>query len=268
MHSALFVPLFDELADPVLVARLAAEAEEAGWDGFFVWDHIAYRAPVEAVANPWVTLAAVACATERIRLGPMITPLPRRRPLSVAREVATLDRLAQGRVTFGVGIAGDASRELSATGEELDARIRGEMLDEGLQVLAAAWSGTQVRHRGRHYVVDGLTILPTPVQRPGPPVWVGMRQGSHAPLRRAARHDGVFPVGVDSADELAEIVSAVDDLRSAESGPFDVAVGGPPGTDPAPFRSVGATWWMVSFPYDTTTAGGVRGVLRDGPPNP
>ncbi len=265
MRSALFLPLFDELADPTLLARLAAEAEEHGWDGVFVWDHIAYRAPVQAVADPWVTLAAMACATERLRLGPMVTPLPRRRPVKVAREVATLDRLSAGRLTLGVGIAGDGSGELSATGEELDARVRGQMLDEGLEVLTAAWSGEPVHHRGRHYVVDGLAVLPTPVQRPGPPVWVAVRQGNTAPLRRAARHDGVFPVQVEEPAQLAEIIAQVQSLRADHTRPYDVAVGGRPGTDPAPYAAVGATWWMVSFPAFDLTADAVRGVLRDGP---
>ncbi len=265
MKYALFLPPFDELADPVLVARLATEAEDAGWDGFFVWDHIAYRVPVEAVADPWVTLAAVACATERLRIGPMVTPVPRRRPVKLAREVASLDRLSSGRLTLGVGIAGDTSNELSATGEELDAKVRGAMLDEALEVLAAAWTGQPLHHRGHHYVVDGLRLLPTPVQRPGPPIWVAVRQGNSAPLRRAARHDGVFPVQVDSPDQLAEMAARVHALRGDHPGPFDVAVGGPPGSDPTPYEQAGATWWMSSLPV-ITTADAARGALRDGPP--
>ena len=266
MRYAAFLPLFDELADPRVVARLAAEAEQAGWDGVFVWDHIAYRPPVQAVADPWVTLAATACATERVRIGPMVTPLPRRRPVKLAREVATLDALAQGRVTLGAGIGGDGAGELSGTGEQLDDRVRGAMLDEGLDLLRQAWTGQRVEHRGEHYVVDGLTLLPTPVQRPGPPVWVAVRRGNRAPLRRAARWDGVFPIGIERPEQLAERVQAVRDLRDPARGAFAVAVGGPPGTDPAGFADAGATWWMTGFrPYDLR-ADEVRAVLRDGPP--
>ena len=94
MRSGLFLPLFDELADPALVARLAGEAEEAGWHGVFVWDHVRWREPVVEVADPWITLAAIATATTGVRLGPMVTPLARRRPVKVARETATLDRLS------------------------------------------------------------------------------------------------------------------------------------------------------------------------------
>ena len=261
MLTAAFVPIFDELSDPATVARLAALAEQSGYDGFFVWDHVGYRPPVEAIADPWVTLAAVACATSTIRIGPMVTPLPRRRPVKVARETATLDRLSGGRLTLGVGIAnGD---ELPQTGEELDAKVRGRMLDEGLDVLTAAWSGETVHHRGEHYVVDGVRFLPTPVQRPGIPVWVAARYGNRAPLRRAAKYDGVFPIGITAPDQLADVVATVHADRT-RTDPFEVVVGGPPGTDPAGFAEAGATWWSVSFPI-TSTADQVEGVLREGP---
>src|SRR6266542_403809 len=119
LRSALWLPTFDELADPAIVARLAAEAEEAGWHGVFVWDNLLWPAPVRQVADPWITLAAIATATERLRLGPMVTPLARRRPTKVARETATLDRLSGGRLTLGVGLGSDRfAHELSATGEE------------------------------------------------------------------------------------------------------------------------------------------------------
>ena len=256
MRRALFLPVFDELSDPALVADLAAQAEGAGWDGVFVWDHVAYRDPVQAVADPWVVLAAVACATSRVRIGPMVTPLPRRRPVKLAREVASLDRLSRGRLVLGVGIGGDGSGELSATGEQLDDRVRGAMLDEGLDVLRAAWTGEQVDHRGEHYVVDGLTLQPTPVQAGGPPVWVAARYGNARPLQRAARHDGVFQIGITDPAQLAEVVATVGGAREG----YDVAVGGPPGADERGYEAAGATWWMTSFPVATTEAD-VRAVL-------
>ena len=269
MRSALFLPIFDELSDARIVADLAVDAEAAGWHGVFVWDHIAYRAPVRAVADPWVVLSAIACRTERVLLGPMVTPLARRRPVKLAREVATLDRLSQGRLVLGVGLGGDGSRELSATGEQTDDRTRAAMLDESLTVLRACWSGQPVRHHGEHYVVDDLTVLPTPLTRagadePGPPVWVAARRGNRAPLRRAARHDGAFPIDVETPDQLAEIASELRDLRAGDDRPFDLVVGGPPGTDPTPYAAAGATWWTVSFPIGTTVED-VRTTLRHGP---
>ncbi|GAA3228834.1 hypothetical protein GCM10020216_045460 [Nonomuraea helvata] len=137
------------------MANLAAEAEEAGWDGCFVWDHLSWRAPVQQVADSWIALAAIAAATERLRLGPMVSTLARRRPAKVARETATLDQLSDGRLTLGVGLGSDRfGGELSKTGEQLDDRQRGRMLDESLAILAAAWSGEPVRHRGETYTVD------------------------------------------------------------------------------------------------------------------
>ena len=198
MRSGLFVPIFDALAGPALVARLSAEAEEAGWDGIFLWDHVRWREPVLEVADAWITLAAIATATQAIRLGPMVTPLARRRPVKVARETATLDRLSGGRLTLGVGLGSDRSGdELSITGEELDDRRRAGMLDEALEILTAAWSGEPVYHRGEHYTVDGMRFLPRPVQRPGIPVWVGGYPGMRKPLRRAARFKGFFPVDLE-----------------------------------------------------------------------
>jgi alkanesulfonate monooxygenase SsuD/methylene tetrahydromethanopterin reductase-like flavin-dependent oxidoreductase (luciferase family) len=266
LRSALWPPLFDQLADPAVVARLAAEAEEAGWHGFFVWDQMRWRAPVRQVADPWITLAAVATATRQLRLGPMVTPLARRRPAKVARETATLDRLSGGRLTLGVGLGSDRfAGELSSTGEQTDDRVRGQMLDEALQILVAAWSGAPVHHRGSHYTVESVRFLPRPVQRPGVPVWVAGFPGNLKPLRRAARHDGFFPANLDHPDQLAEIVAAIGELRQPATAPYDIVVGLPPGVDPAPYAAAGATWWLVEFPPDAVSVDAVRGVLRDGP---
>jgi alkanesulfonate monooxygenase SsuD/methylene tetrahydromethanopterin reductase-like flavin-dependent oxidoreductase (luciferase family) len=266
MKSGLFPPLFDAFADPTVVARLAAEAEEAGWDGFFVWDHIRYRDPVQEVADPWITLAAMAAATERIRLGPMVTPLARRRPVKVARETATLDVLSGGRLTLGVGLGSDSfGSEYSMTGEETDDRRRAAMLDESLEILTAAWSGVPVHHRGEHYFVDGMRFLPRPVQRPGVPVWVAGYYGKPRPLRRAARYQGFFPVNLEDADQMAEIVAALTELRGGSPDPFDVVASLPPGVDPTPYAAAGATWSMVEFSAEETSADAVRAVIREGP---
>lgn len=261
MRSALFLPVFDALSDPRVVAQLAAEAEEAGWHGVFVWDHIGYTEPVRAIADPWITMSAIAVATSSVRIGPMITPLPRRRPVVVARQVASLDQLCSGRLVLGVGIGSDGAGELSATGEELDDRTRGAMLDESLEILRAAWTGEPLAHVGEHFTAKDLTVLPTPVQPGGPPVWVAARYGNPKPLRRAAQHDGFFPIDITSPDQLAEVVARVTELRG-DLASYDVVIGG---RDPGPYAAVGATWWAASFsPYEISLDE-VRGVLRDGP---
>jgi alkanesulfonate monooxygenase SsuD/methylene tetrahydromethanopterin reductase-like flavin-dependent oxidoreductase (luciferase family) len=160
----------------------------------------------------------------------------------VARETATLDRLSGGRLTLGVGLGSDRfGSELSGTGEQLDDRLRGQMLDESLEILTAAWSGAPVHHRGRHYTVDGVQFLPRPVQRPGVPVWAAGFPGNPRPLRRAARHDGLFPVNLGHPDQLAEVAATIAGLRRHTTAPYDIAVALPPGADPAPYAKVGAT---------------------------
>jgi alkanesulfonate monooxygenase SsuD/methylene tetrahydromethanopterin reductase-like flavin-dependent oxidoreductase (luciferase family) len=269
-RSGLYVPLFDELADPSVVARLAAEADEAGWDGFFVWDHIRWREPVVEVADTQIALAAIAIATERIRFGPLVIPLARRRPAKVARETAALDRLSGGRLTLGVGLGSDEfGQEYLTTGEELDGRRRAAMLDESLEILTTAWSGEPVRHRGEHYTVDGVRFMPRPAQRPGVPVWVGGVVGKRRPLQRAARYQGYFPTRVEHPDELAQAVSDLMALRSQSVAEptegYDVVVELTPGTDPQPYAAAGATWGLVAFDWDGLSVAHVRDVIRNGP---
>lgn len=263
LRSALWLPIFDELADPRVVARLAADAEEAGWHGMFVWDHLRWRAPVREVADPWITLAAIAAATEQLRLGPMVTPLARRRPAKLARETATLDLLSDGRLILGAGLGSDRfGTEFSATGEQLDDRVRAAMLDESLDILTAAWSGAPVHHHGEHHTVDDIQFLPRPVQRPGIPVWIAGFPGKTKPLQRAARYDGFFPVNLDHPDQVAEIAGT---LCPDPAKPYDIAVALGPGTDPAPYVKAGATWWLTDFDPEAVSLDQVRGVLREGP---
>src|SRR3954451_3790736 len=195
----IFVPPFDELVDPTVMADLAEGAEQRGWDGFFLWDHVAYREPVRAVADPWVTLAAIACNTERLRIGPMVTPLARRRVHKLARETVTLDRLSSGRLTLGVGLGSDRNDEFERFGEVTDARERARLLDEGLDRLSGYWAGE---------------LEPLPAQQPRIPVWVAARWPHRRPLRRAARWDGLFPIDLPGPEALEVLVAEVQDMRA------------------------------------------------------
>lgn len=231
-----------------------------------MWDHLLWRPTATSAADAWTTLAAVAAATEQVRLGPMVTPLPRRRPAKVARETATLDRLSDGRLTLGVGIGSDRfGRELSAIGEQLDDRLRGQMLDESLQILTAAWSGDPVNHHGQHYTIDSAQFLPRPVQRPRVPVWVAGFAGNAKPLRRAAGYDGFFPANLEHPDQLTEIIATLAHRRADTTAHYDIVVGLPLGVDPSPYVEAGATWWMPEIGPDELSLDRVRGVLRDGP---
>ena len=140
MKYAINIINFGDCGDAMTLAELARTAEVAGWDGLFVWDHIAWDGRVMPMVDPWVALTAIATSTNRIRIGAMVTPLPRRRPWKFARETVSLDYLSSGRMIVGVGI-GDALAEFKNLGEEADLKTRGAMLDEGLQVVNGLWSG-------------------------------------------------------------------------------------------------------------------------------
>lgn len=248
MKRGLFIAPFDELVDPRLLAELAQRAESQGWDGLFLWDHLAYPDPVRAVADPWIALSAIACATTRLRLGPMVTPVPRRRVHKLARETATLDHLSRGRLIFGVGIGSDRTGELTAFGEVLDARERAKLLDDGLERLSGYWAGE---------------FEPLPVQRPRIPVWVAARWPSRRPVRRAARWDGLFPIEVPGPEQLAELVAEVDRART-DAGAFDHVIEIEPGADPGPWAAAGATWVLTSFGSQPREAA-VREAIEGGP---
>ena len=257
MQVAVSMPNFGVGLDAARVGDLAAAAEAAGWDGFFLWDHtLAWEpGPVDLV-DPWIALTVAATRTTRIRLGTSVTPVPRRRPGDLARQVSTLDRLSGGRVTLGVG-TGAFPFEWEYSGEEPDHRVRGDMLDEALDVMTRLWSGGPVRHEGTHYRFagpDGWAARhhPPTVQSPRVPVWVATTwpQGGR-PLRRAARWDGVVPMRLDGAWEPADtagITAAVTARRGTMDG-FDVVVPGET-TGPADaataaeHAAAGATWWM------------------------
>ena len=264
MRSAVWVPLFDELADPLVVARLAAAAEEAGWDGMFVWDQLWWREPIAAVSDPWITMAAMATATERLRIGPMVTPVARRRPVKLLREATTLDLLSGGRLALGVGLGSDRfAGEYSRTREEVDDRVRAEQLDESLQILTAGWTGESVSHHGKHYTVDSVRFLPRP-ESGRIPIWIAGFPGNQKPIRRAVRYDGFFPVNLTSPDQLAEIVTTLESLRGSLTG-FDIVAAVAPSDDVRAYASVGATWCLTDFDPATLRVADVRAVIAAGP---
>lgn len=263
LRHALYLPPFEELADPRVMVDLAVAAEERGWDGLFLWDHV-LRPAEEAtrIADAWVQLSAVATVTSRLRIGPMVTPLVRRRPQKVAREAVTLDHLSAGRLTLGLGLGVDHSGELSRFGEVVDARQRGAVLDEGAELLVRLWSGDEVVHRGAAFTVDGVAFLPRPLQAPRIPLWFAARGDAVRPVRRAARYDGLFPIEVD-ADGLGRMLDVVVAERGSLDG-FDVAVLAHPGVDLAALEVRGATWAMWSF-LPGEPAAEVLKLIEEGP---
>jgi probable F420-dependent oxidoreductase len=262
MRYGIEVVTLGDYADPRPVVELAQAAEAAGWEGLFVWDHLGFVWGAPS-GDPWVILAAVAQATKRLKLGTAVTPLPRRRPYVLANTLVTLDLLSEGRVILGVGLGGVA-QEFAAFGEPETAAERAALLDEGLSLIDRLWSGEPVTHHGPHFVVEGVSLAPLPLQRPRIPIWVG---GESPPaLRRAARWDGWVIGGGDETGRMtktpemvAEKLATIQQHR-ANPAPFEVAMGGYSTASDrslaADFSAAGVTWWLEMLH-------GLRGSFED-----
>jgi alkanesulfonate monooxygenase SsuD/methylene tetrahydromethanopterin reductase-like flavin-dependent oxidoreductase (luciferase family) len=265
------VPNFGNPADLV---ELGDATERAGWDGFFLWDHLFVDPHTPfPITDPWVVLGAIAQTTERVRLGTLVTPVARRRPWKLARETVTLDHLSGGRTVLGVGLGVPPENEFGAFGEPTDDRARAERLDEGLEVLQGLWSGEPFSFAGRHLRVDGATFLPRPLQTPRIPVWVAVTWPNRRPLRRAARWDGVAPIRVGerglepvTPDDVREIVAIVRELRETDER-FDVLMWVVSGTTASASDSeaAGVTWIIESASGEPDWLDDVRGVIDAGP---
>lgn len=193
---------------------LAVAADKAGWDGFFLWDHITWYVPANMV-DPLMMLGTIASRTKNLQLGTIVTPLPRRRPQIVARQLVTLDHLSHGRAVLGVGIGGDA-RDFTAFGEEFNYRLLAEKLDEALEVITELWSGEAVSYHGKHYTLDEVTFLPRPVQEPRIPIWIGGE--STSALKRVSKYEGwVIGGSAPSANQkgfsLDQISKAIEKIK-------------------------------------------------------
>ncbi len=263
VHHAVYVAPFGELADPQAIGEVAALTEAAGFDGLFLWDHMwRPKGRVEEVADVWIALAAASLRTSRIRVGPMVVPLARRRPPKLARESVSLDLLSKGRLTLGIGLGVDTGGELAKLGEVAEDRARADVLDEALEVLLALWSGEEVHHRGAHFVVDGVRFVPRSLQRPRIPLWGAARGGAGPrPLRRAARLDGLFPVQT-SLGQLDTMLAFVREERGSLDG-FDVALAAPD-VDDEELGAHGVTWRIVAIP-DGTAYDEVAAIVASGP---
>jgi alkanesulfonate monooxygenase SsuD/methylene tetrahydromethanopterin reductase-like flavin-dependent oxidoreductase (luciferase family) len=272
LRRGVYLPPFGPFGDPNVIVDMAVRAEAAGWDGVFLWDHVVSDA--SPIADSWTTLGAVAAATRRILLGPTITPLPRRRPWVVARQASTVSRLSGGRLILGAGLGSDESGDFSRFGEQTDLRARSAMLDEGLDVLRAVWSGEACYHTGTHYDVHLEATAPEPHAIP---VWIGSSTRHPLVIRRAATCDGIFPISDHTLtpEEVADVVEALRPTGVQADRPYDVAVSGnassawerpnPDGVDLAAMAEAGATWWMESLIHFDPLALSLQ-IVDAGPP--
>lgn len=278
MLYGLDIPTAGTYAHPQTLADLAADAEAAGWDGFFLWDILfAQDQMTVPVVDPWIALAAIAARTRRIKIGAMLTPLPRRHPWQVARQTVALDHLSQGRLIFGAGL-GYQALDFETFGEEYDAKARAEKLDEGLAVLQGLWTGEAFSFAGTHYQINAARFLPRPLQSPRIPVWLSGGWPRRKPFRRAAQWDGVYLMTVNQVTnelltpaEVREIIAYINTYR-ASPAPFDVAVNGETPADARqgteivrPYQEAGATWW-IEYEASRDSLEEYRERIRHGPP--
>jgi alkanesulfonate monooxygenase SsuD/methylene tetrahydromethanopterin reductase-like flavin-dependent oxidoreductase (luciferase family) len=292
MHYGIILPNFGEYSDLRLLAELAHDAEAAGWEGFFLWDHIHQWHGQEPFADPWMALTAIALRTERIRLGPLVTPLARRRPWKLARETVTLDHLSGGRLILGVGVGTPQAASLppedfGVFGGAVAPHVRAARMDEGLAVLTGLWSGQPFSYDGTQYQVHDVCFLPPPVQQPRIPIWVGGHWPTKAPFRRAARWDGVYPQGRQNLPGTSQSQNAMNrrltpaEIRAlvayitahrTSAAPFEVVYAGQTsGKDAAedsaivtPYAEAGLTWWLETRRNRSLAA--MRERIRIGPP--
>jgi alkanesulfonate monooxygenase SsuD/methylene tetrahydromethanopterin reductase-like flavin-dependent oxidoreductase (luciferase family) len=260
MQYGITIPPFGEFADPGFLAAAARRAEAAGWDGFFIWDHIFFDPSFHANLDPWVGLAAVAAATERIRIGTMVTPVARRRPWKLARETVSVDRLSNGRLILGVGLGDPVQWDYGFFHEETDAKIRAAKLDEGLDILTGLWTGGWFSYQGEQYQVERVKFTPTPVQQPRIPIWCGGNYPNQPPMRRAAKWDGYYPIRFDQPmqpDDYRDARAYIMQHRAGDA-PLDL-IGGEVLPDDSgaararlqAFADAGLTWWMhPNSPWD------------------
>lgn len=277
MNYGIYTPNYGDQIDVRLLAEMAREAEKAGWDGFFIWDHILgdISKPLTMV-DPWIALTAIAMRTEKIRIGTTVTPIARRRPWKLARETASLDHLSGGRLILSVGLGYPPDAEFEYFGEEGDEKIRAEKLDEGLEVLTGLWRGKPFQFEGKHFKVDKCVFLPGSYQQPRISIWVGGFWPFKAPFRRAARWDGVFPLktkGRLTGKDIKDIRTYIDSYRNDEASYDVVVTGTTPGNNAQnamkklrPLISAGVTWWLEALYRWRNSPEDMLARIRQGPP--
>ncbi len=265
--------------DARIVSDFAYEAEQSGWDGFFVWEPVWGN-------DAWVCLTAAAMRTHRIRLGTMLTPSSRMRPWKLASETVTLDHLSNGRVILAVGL-GAVDTGFEEFGEVTDRRARAELLDESLEIITRLWKAKPFDFDGNYYHVHlkkigGPLGAPPPVQQPRIPIWVVGAWPRSKSMARVLRYDGLLPnmMGTDgkvlfsppTPADLRDMAAFIHANRSTTT-PFDIIMEGQtPGDDPVkavamvrPYVEAGATWWNEAM-WDAKDDNDVLARIRQGPP--
>jgi alkanesulfonate monooxygenase SsuD/methylene tetrahydromethanopterin reductase-like flavin-dependent oxidoreductase (luciferase family) len=277
MKYGIYLPNYGTETSAKNFAELARAAEEAGWDGFFIWDHILVSKTLDVpMVDPWVALTAMAMTTQRIRIGTSVTPIARRRPWKLARETVTLDHLSNGRLILCVGLGEPPEAEFAHFGENPDAKIRAKKLDEGLEILTGLWTGEPFSFTGEHFSIKKTTFLPPTLQTPRIPIWVGGFWPNKPPFRRASKWDGVFPLKQrkDMKPEDVSAILAYINTHREENKSFDVVITGSTHSmsktqqmeSISSLSEAGMTWWLESMYSIKNFHKKLLNRIRQGPP--
>jgi len=275
-HFGIYIANYGITNDPQDYIELAILSENNGWEGFFLWDHIFLSSnKTLPVLDPWIILSALAVKTKRIKLGTTVTPLARRRPWIVAKEVTTLDHLSKGRIILGVGLGNDP--EFSDFGENTNPLIRSEKLDESLHILRGLWANEPFKFNGKHFNIKEVDFFPKPFQEKIP-IWVGGNWPYKKPFQRAAHHDGIFPLKAGSDDALSpseykEIIKYIKYYRSSLDSYDIVKPFISTGLDKEDdwsfnnnFLDIGITWFVELIYPGRDSLDNIKKIISRGPP--
>jgi alkanesulfonate monooxygenase SsuD/methylene tetrahydromethanopterin reductase-like flavin-dependent oxidoreductase (luciferase family) len=276
LQFGVYLPDFGRAIHPRALIELAGEAEDYGWDGFFLWDHLVEWNRHTPVYDAFTCLAAIATNTKHIRIGTAVTPIPILKPWIIARQTITLDQLSNGRLILGVGLGGKGGCDYERFGESGDNRVLAEKLDESLDIISGLWSGKPFRYTGKHYVLKDPVFLAHEIQEPRIPIWVAGYWPRKGPFRRAAKWDGViplrFPGNLLEPNEVRTVVEYIKTLRGNADG-FAVAIIGSTMNQRRNiekverFANAGMTWWFENLYAKRDSFESVRRLIRLGPPN-
>jgi alkanesulfonate monooxygenase SsuD/methylene tetrahydromethanopterin reductase-like flavin-dependent oxidoreductase (luciferase family) len=262
---------------PQAIIELASLAEDAGWNGFFIWD--GFLGP-----NPSVLLGAVAARTKRLQFGTMLTAASVRQPWELAAEAATLDQLSNGRLILSLGLGAADDAGFARVGAATERKIRAQLLDESLDILYGLWRGGPFDYEGKHYTLKQASLQLLPVQSLRIRVWVVGAWPSVKSMQRVVRCDGIIPakltaqgVSYDIGPADIQAMRAFVEERRTVNTVFDfIMEGETPGDNRAqaaaivqPFAEAGATWWLecvAATPYKRGGVEGVRARILQGPP--
>ena len=275
LRYGVYLPDFGKAASPRILVDLAEEAEDCGWDGFFLWDHMVEWNSHTPVYDAFTCLAAIATNTKRIRIGTAVTPIPSQKPWVIARQAITLDQLSNGRLILGAGLGDKESCDYERFGEPADNKVLAEKLDESLNIISGLWSGKPFRYAGKHYVLKNPVLLPNRIQKPRIPIWVAAHWPRKGPFKRAVKWNGViplrFPGNLLEPNELRIVVEYIRTLRG-NADDFAVAIIGsnmnqrknPEKVER--FANAGMTWWLENFYTKRNSPEFLKKLIRLGPP--